>query len=169
MKRRRPDLKRQAGKSRAGSDVKCGHGGIAVWKKLARGKEGFSKVSGDDFFWIADRRQIDFRVPLQQQIQIRRNEFELAIRKGIGAEEWSEQFADSILSHAPCIVAKSKIRSCESLKTKINRRFTRRRTNLVTSGKPGGNSGLQRRAENPLRCQNQTQGGAVCEAKQNGK
>jgi hypothetical protein len=44
---------------------------------MAGGEEGFAEVAGDDFFFVADRGEVDAGIPVLEYIDVRRYMLEL--------------------------------------------------------------------------------------------
>lgn len=88
--RRPPQFDGDAGEAGARADVsqsrshRRGHRGFRrpfpLGKQHARGEETFAEMARHDLFWIANRCQIDARVPMKQYIDVRRYTFEVAGR-----------------------------------------------------------------------------------------
>ena len=87
-----PDFQGEAGESCACAYVCYRAAGIKIFhhrghrgntgEQAARGEEGFAEVAGYDFFWSADRGQVDAGVPTDQYIDVYR--YMLQLRGGKG-------------------------------------------------------------------------------------
>ena len=68
---------------------------------MAGEKEAFAEVAGYDLFGVADRREIDARIPAHQYIDVHQytSEQRLRIQVLVFAEEWGEQLGNASGGH----------------------------------------------------------------------
>ena len=78
-------------------------------EQVAGKEEGFSEVAGNDFFRVADGREVDAGVPSEEKIDVRRYLLELRLAQrtcssGAWAQKRVEEFGDTERGHLESLV-----------------------------------------------------------------